>query len=79
MSTQTERINIPENVRHLRRVQGLTQVGLAERSGLCQSWISRLERRAENPSIATLRRLATGLRVEVGDLPEGSATGGSPR
>ena len=62
MSTETERINIAANVRRLRRVQGLTQVALAERSGLCQSWISRLERRAENPSIETLQRLATGLR-----------------
>lgn len=77
MSTETERINIAENVRRLRRVQGLTQVALAERSGLCQSWISRLERRAENPSIATLQRLATGLRVQVGDLLDGGGAGAS--
>ena len=54
-------------------------MGLAERSGLCQSWISRLERRAENPSIATLQRLATGLQVEVRDLLDGQLNGGSPR
>ncbi len=79
MSTETERINIAANVRRLRRTQGLTQVGLAERAGLCQSWISRLERRAENPSIATLQRLAMGLCVEVRDLLDGPATGGSPQ
>ena len=77
MSTETERINIAGNVRRLRRVQGLTQVALAERSGLCQSWISRLERRAENPSIATLQRLATGLRVQVEDLLDGGGAGAS--
>jgi len=77
MSTETERINITGNVRRLRRVQGLTQVVLAERSGLCQSWISRLERRAENPSIATLQRLATGLRVQVLDLLDGGGAGAS--
>ena len=79
MSTETERINIAATVRRLRRTQGLTQVGLAERAGLCQSWISRLERRTENPSIATLQRLATGLRVEVRDLLDGRGVGGSPR
>jgi transcriptional regulator with XRE-family HTH domain len=77
MSTETERINIAENVRRLRRLQGLTQMALAERSGLCQSWISRLERRAENPSIATLQRLATGLRVRVPDLLDGGGAGAS--
>jgi transcriptional regulator with XRE-family HTH domain len=68
MSTETERINIAGNVRRLRRVRVLTQAALAERSGLCQS---RLERRAENPSIATLRRLARGLRIQVQDLLRG--------
>lgn len=79
MSTETERINIAGNVRRLRRVQGLTQVALAERSGLCQSWISRLERRVENPSIATLQRLATGLRIEVRDLLDSPGIGGALR
>ncbi|MGA7982054.1 MAG: helix-turn-helix transcriptional regulator [Chromatiaceae bacterium] len=79
MSPETERIDIAANVRRLRKSQGLTQVGLAERSGLCQSWVSRLERRAENPSIATLKRLAIGLQVEVRDLLDGQLSGGSPR
>ena len=76
MSPESERIDIAANVRRLRKTQGLTQMGLAERSGLCQSWISRLERRAENPSIATLQRLATGLQVEVRDLIDGQLNGG---
>jgi transcriptional regulator with XRE-family HTH domain len=79
MSTETERIDIATSVRRLRRTQGLTQVGLAERAGLCQSWISRLERGAENPSIATLQRLAIGLQVELRDLIAGQLNGGSPR
>ena len=79
MSLDTERIDIAANVRRLRKTQGLTQMGLAERSGLCQSWISRLERRAENPSIGTLQRLATGLQVEIRDLLDGQLNGGSPR
>lgn len=54
-------------------------MALAERSGLCQSWISRLERRAENPSIETLQRLATGLRIEVRDLLDSPGIGGALR
>lgn len=79
MTTRTERINIADNVRRLRKTQGLTQVALAARAGLCQSWISRLERKAENPSIATLQRLATGLRVEIQALLDCASNGGSPR
>jgi transcriptional regulator with XRE-family HTH domain len=78
MSTQTQRIDIAGNVRRLRRVRGLTQAALAERAGLCQSWISRLERRAENPSIATLQRLAAGLRVRVQDLLDPGAESPAP-
>ena len=48
--------------------QKLVITALAERSGLCQS---RLERKAENPSIATLQRLTRGLRVRVQDLLRG--------
>ena len=76
MSAQTQRIDIASNVRRLRKAQDLTQMGLAARSGLCQSWISRRERRAEDPSIATLQRLASGLWVQVQDLL--SAAAGDP-
>jgi len=48
--------------------QKLVITALAECSGLCQS---RLERKAENPSIAILQRLARGLRVRVQDLLRG--------
>ena len=68
MGTETQRIDIAADVRRLRKAQGLTQMGLAERSGLCQSWVSRRERRAENPSMATLQRLARGRRVQVQDV-----------
>ena len=41
MSPETERIDIAANVRRLRKSQGLTQVGLAERSGLARPTVSR--------------------------------------
>lgn len=48
--------------------QKLVITALAECSRLCQS---RLERKAENQSIAILQRLARGLRVRVQDLLRG--------
>ena len=78
MSAQTQRIDIAANVRRLRKAQGLTQMGLAARAGLCQSWVSRPERRAENPSIATLQRLVRGRRVQVQDLLGAAAEDPTP-
>lgn len=48
-----------------RRSSGLTQKELAERTGMAQSDISRLERGAGNPSLKTLRRLAAGMGMRV--------------
>ncbi|HSK68521.1 MAG TPA: helix-turn-helix transcriptional regulator [Candidatus Limnocylindria bacterium] len=44
-----------------RRRAGLTQKELAERSGIAQGDISRLESGTANPSLRTLRRLARGM------------------
>ena len=55
-----------------RRRSGLTQQALAERSGIRQSVISRLERGNGNPSVRTLQRLAEGMgmRLELAFVPE---------
>jgi transcriptional regulator with XRE-family HTH domain len=78
MSAETQCFDIASNVRRLRKARGLTQRWLAERSGLWQSWGSRLERQADNPSIATLQRLASGLRVPVQDLLRAAAGDRTP-
>lgn len=44
-----------------RKDAGLTQQELAKRTGIAQSDISKLERGNANPSLRTLRRLATGM------------------
>ena len=56
-----------------RRRSGLTQQTLAERSGIRQSVISRLERGNGNPSIRTLQRLAggMGMKLELTFVPDG--------
>ena len=54
-------------VRTARRRANLTQAQLAERAGLSQAEVARLERAGSNPTAATLERLlrATGHRLEL--------------
>ena len=51
-----------------RRDSGLTQKELSQRTGITQSYISKMEQGNANPSIRTLQRLASGmgkiLRIE---------------
>ncbi len=51
-----------------RLAQGLSQAVLAQRSGLAQPAISRLERRGRGASLGTLTRLADVLGISPGDL-----------
>ncbi|CRI66916.1 Uncharacterized HTH-type transcriptional regulator y4dJ [Thiocapsa sp. KS1] len=53
----------------LRRVSaGLSQDELAERTGLSQTWISRLELGSANPTVSTLTILAEGLQIGLHEL-----------
>lgn len=49
----------------LREKAGLTQVELAERTGISQADISRIERGATSPTAKTLQRIAEALGAEV--------------
>ena len=55
-------------LRRLRRQAGLTQEGLAERSGNHWTYISELERGLKSPSLATIAALARGLDVQPHEL-----------
>lgn len=48
-----------------RKKSGLTQKQLAERTGIAQADISKLESGNGNPSIKTLQRLAAGMGMRV--------------
>lgn len=48
-----------------RKASGLTQKQLAEKTGIAQSDISKLESGNANPSLRTLRRLAAGLDMQL--------------
>jgi len=55
-------------IRDLRKQAMLTQEQLAERSGLPQSHISRLEKGEHSPSRATLEKIAKALNLPLGEF-----------
>ena len=56
------------NLKTLREKKFLTQIELADRSGLAQSTIHYLETRKQSPTERTLKKLAVALDVEVTEL-----------
>ena len=59
---------VSKQIRHLRETAGLTQEELAEKSGLPQSHISRLENAKHSPSRVTLEKIAKALGVPVAEF-----------
>jgi predicted RNase H-like HicB family nuclease/DNA-binding XRE family transcriptional regulator len=53
------------SLRWARLDAGLTQAELAARAGVSQQQVAKLERPGANPSIATLRKIATALGVRL--------------
>ncbi len=56
-----------------RKNSGLTQQQLAQKTGIAQADISKLENGNANPSLQTLQRLATGMemKLKIEFLPAG--------
>lgn len=51
------------NVRHYRKLKGMTQEQLALDTGMERSYVSDLERGTRNPSVRALGRLAEALAI----------------
>ena len=56
------------NVRRLRVARGVPQDALAVDAGIDRTYVSRVERNMENPTVAVLERLAHALDVEITEL-----------
>ncbi len=77
------RQQIGPKIRRLREEQGLSRAGLANRTGISVSYLSRLEGGQSVPSFTVLSRIASGLGVDVillatpddGVDPNGKVTG----
>lgn len=52
------------NVRHYRKLKGMTQEELAHEAGMERSYVSDLERGQRNPSVRALGPLAQALEVQ---------------
>lgn len=63
------------NVRHQRKLKGLSQERLALDAGMERSYVSDLERGTRNPSVRALGRLAEALGVEPKVLLEKPVSG----
>jgi transcriptional regulator with XRE-family HTH domain len=53
------------NLRKARKVQGLSQEGLAEQAGLHRTYVGSVERAERNVSIDNMERLAAAVRVSL--------------
>ena len=87
MSSQTAidrtGVDVGERLRAIRRLRRVTLKTVADRAELSESFLSQVERGRANASVASLKRIAAALGVNVADLfePNGSRStaGASPR
>lgn len=59
---------VARNLRRLRVNRGISQEALAVDAGIDRTYVSRLERGLENPTVAVLERLARALASEIADF-----------
>lgn len=63
------------NIRRLRVLRNVSQDAFAIDAGIDRTYVSRLERELENPTIAVLERIAKALEVEIAELLRKPAKG----
>jgi transcriptional regulator with XRE-family HTH domain len=59
---------VARNIRRLRVVREVSQEALAVDAGIDRTYVSRMERGLENPTVAVLELLAKALRVEIAEF-----------
>jgi transcriptional regulator with XRE-family HTH domain len=62
------RARVARNVRRLRVAAGLSQEAFAVDAGLDRTYVSRIERNLENPTVAALEKIAHALGVDIVEL-----------
>lgn len=62
------RARVARNVRRLRVAAGLSQEAFAVDAGLDRTYISRIERDLENPTVMALEKIASALDVDIVDI-----------
>ncbi len=83
MSLQTPveetRVDVGERLRAIRTLRRVTLKTVADRAGLSESFLSQVERGRANASVASLKRIAAALGVNVADLFEPNGSPSRPR
>jgi transcriptional regulator with XRE-family HTH domain len=59
---------VARNIRRLRVMRVVSQEALAVDAGIDRTYVSRLERGLENPTVAVLEQLSKALRVEIAEF-----------
>ena len=59
---------VGHNIRRIRKQSSYSQARLAQLAGISQPWICRIETGDEDPTLASVARIARALRVEVAEL-----------
>ena len=83
MSSQTavedSGLDVGERLRAIRHLRRATLKTVAERADLSESFLSQVERGRANASVASLKRIAAALGVNVADLFEPDGSNSRPR
>jgi transcriptional regulator with XRE-family HTH domain len=59
---------VARNIRRLRVIRLVSQEALAVDAGIDRTYVSRLERGLENPTVAILEQISEALQVEITEL-----------
>jgi transcriptional regulator with XRE-family HTH domain len=72
-------VDVGERLRAIRRLRRVTLKTVADRAELSESFLSQVERGRANASVASLKRIAAALGVNVADLFEPNGRQARPR
>lgn len=61
---------VARKIKRLRTKRGMTQEALVKKTSLTRVHLARLESGNHDPTLGTLQKLATALKVTVGELVE---------
>ncbi|GAA0571202.1 helix-turn-helix transcriptional regulator [Caenispirillum bisanense] len=69
---------VARNLRRIRVERRLSQESLAVDASIDRTYVSRLERELENPTVAVLERLANALKVDIREFFTEPVPGAAP-
>jgi transcriptional regulator with XRE-family HTH domain len=71
-------IVVARNLRRLRVLRAVSQEALAVDAGVDRTYVSRMERGLENPTVAVMERLAKALGAEIPEFFDSSLVSKGP-